>query len=85
MLSIAPGNSYIPKASGTEVDTICNQCKAVIVQDSWKMVFAKNQSEFNSLLKHMQTTVKGLGYDKVIASDQKIADNLQAAREAASK
>ncbi|WP_457943000.1 extracellular solute-binding protein [Caproiciproducens sp. LBM24188] len=80
---VAPGNAYIPEAAGSEIDTMRNQCKAIIVQDSWKMVFAKNESEFNSLLKHMQTTVKGLGYDKVLAFDQKISDKYKEAREKA--
>lgn len=80
---VAPGNAYVAEAAGSEIDTLRNQCKAIIVQDSWKMVFAKNQSEFDSLLNHMQTTVKGLDYDKVLAFDQKIADNFQKARAAA--
>lgn len=80
---VAPGNAYVPEAAGTEIDTLRNQCKAIIIQDSWKMAFAKNESEFNSLLKHMQKTVKGLGYAKVLAFDQKISDNYKDAREKA--
>ena len=80
MLAIAPGNGYVPEAAGTEIDTLRNQCKAIIIQDSWKMVFAKNDAEFNSLLGQMQTTVKGLGYDKVLAFDQKVASNVKDAR-----
>lgn len=83
--SVAPGNAYVPEAAGTEIDTMRNQCKAIIIQDSWKMVFAKNEAEFNSLLNHMQTTVKGLGYDKVLAFDQTISDKFKAARENALK
>lgn len=81
--AVAPGNAYVPEAAGSEVDTMRNQCKAIIIQDSWKMVFAKNQAEFDSLLKDMQTTVKGLGYDKVLAFDQSISDKYKAARDAA--
>ena len=85
MFAISPGNGYVPEAAGTEIDTTRNQCKAIIIQNSWKMIFAKNESEFNSLLKQIQTTVKGLGYDKVLAFDQKISDNLKAAREKAAQ
>lgn len=81
--AVAPGNAYVPEAAGSEIDTMRNQCKAIIIQDSWKMVFAKNQAEFDSLLKDMQTTVKGLGYDKVLAFDQSISDKYKAARDAA--
>ena len=80
MMAIAPGNGYVPEAAGTEIDTLRNQCKAIIIQDSWKMVFAKDEAEFNSLLNQMQTTVKGLGYDKVLAFDQKVASNVKDAR-----
>jgi multiple sugar transport system substrate-binding protein/putative aldouronate transport system substrate-binding protein len=82
---VAPGNAYVPEAAGTEIDTLRNQCKAIIIQDSWKMAFAKDESEFNSLLQHMQKTVKGLGYDKVLAFDQKISDNYKDAREKATQ
>ena len=85
MCTVAPGNAYVPEAAGTEIDTTRNQCKAIIIQDSWKMVFAKNESEFNSLLNHMQTTVKGLGYDKVLTFDQKISDKYKAARDKATQ
>ena len=85
MYVVAPGTSYIPPAAPAEVDAARTQCKAIIVQDSWKMVFAKNQAEFDKLLKHMQDTVKGLGYDTALAFDQKISDETRAAREAAVK
>ncbi len=85
MLAVAPGNAYVPAAAGTEIDTLRNQCKAIIIQDSWRMIFAKNEAGFNNLLNHMQTTVKGLGYDKVLAFDQTISDKTKAARDAAVK
>ena len=85
MLVVAAGNSYIAPASPAEIDAARTQCKAIIIQDSWQMVFAKNQAEFDKLLKHMQDTVKGLGYDDVLAFDQKISDETRAAREAAVK
>lgn len=83
MYAVAAGNAYIPQAAPAEIDAARTQCKQIIVQNSWKMVFAKNQAEFDSLLKDMQDTVKGLGYDDVLAFDQKISDETRAAREAA--
>ena len=35
------------------------------------MVFAKNEAEFNKILKDMQDTVKDLGYDQVFEVDKK--------------
>ena len=55
----------------TDISTIKEQCKQTIVADSWQMVFAKNEAEFNKILKDMQDTVKGLGYDQVFEVDKK--------------
>ncbi|MCR2021547.1 hypothetical protein NSB04_17780 [Blautia pseudococcoides] len=41
----------------------------MIKDSSWKMVFAKDEAEFKSVLKNMQDTVKGLGYDQVLELD----------------
>jgi multiple sugar transport system substrate-binding protein/putative aldouronate transport system substrate-binding protein len=49
------------------------------------MVFAADENEFNSLLKEMQDTVIGLGYDKVLAVDMQNAKDQNAARVEASK
>lgn len=77
---VAPGSSYIAPAEDTEITTLRGQCKAVIIDNSWKMVFAKNEAEFNKLLADMQKTVKGLGYDKVLAVDMKNSKDQNDAR-----
>ncbi|MBB6673248.1 extracellular solute-binding protein [Cohnella nanjingensis] len=43
------------------------QVAQVIKQYSWKMVFAKNDAEFEKLKKEMIAKAKGLGYDDVLA------------------
>ncbi len=85
MFAVAPGNSYIPAAAPTEIDTLRNQCKAIIIENSWKMVFAKDEATFNSLLAEMQNTVKGLGYDDVLKFDLEVAANIATARAEAVK
>ena len=85
MFAVAPGNSYIPAAAPTEIDTLRNQCKAIIIENSWKMVFAKDEATFNSLLTEMQNTVKGLGYDDVLKFDLDVAAKIAAARAEAVK
>ena len=70
MLTVVPGSNYAIPEYTTDISTIKEQCKQVIVQDSWQMVFAKDEDEFNSILKNMQDTVNGLGYDKVLAVDK---------------
>lgn len=85
-LMVAPGSSYITPAEDSEITTLRGQCKAIIIEYSWKMVFASSEDEFNSLLKDMQDTVKGLGYDQVLSVDMNNAKDQNAARvEAAAK
>lgn len=80
---VAPGSNFIAPSEDSEITTLRGQCKAIIVEYSWKMVFSSNENEFNSLLKEMQETVKGLGYDQVLAVDMKNAKDQNTAREAA--
>lgn len=70
-LLVLPGTNYSTPEYSTDISTIKEQCKQTIVADSWQMIFAKNEAEFNSILKDMQDTVKGLGYDQVYEVDQK--------------
>lgn len=72
-LMVAPGASYNPPEEDSATATTRNQVRTQIVNSSWKMVFASSDSEFNSLLKSMQTTVRGLGYDKLYRLDLKHA------------
>lgn len=83
MYTVAAGNSYIAEAAPAEIDTLRNQIREIIKANSWKMVYAANDAEFEALLKDMQDTVKGLGYDEVFAFDKQIAENTRKAREEA--
>ncbi|WP_455720725.1 ABC transporter substrate-binding protein [Agathobacter sp.] len=69
-LLVLPGTNYATPEYTTDISTVKEQCKQTIVQYSWQMVFASDEKEFNSLLKTMQDTVKGLGYDDVFAVDK---------------
>lgn len=84
-LLVAPGASYTAPVDSSEIQTLRNQVKAIIVQDSWKMALATSDSQFNSLLKDMQTTAKGLGYDKVLKFDMANAKAQNAARVSVAK
>lgn len=69
-LLVLPGTDYATPEYPSDIKTIKEQCKQVIVEYSWKMVFAADEAEFNSLLDEMQTTVEGLGYDQVLEIDK---------------
>ncbi|MCT9821288.1 ABC transporter substrate-binding protein [Microbacterium sp. W1N] len=79
-LTVAPGASYAAPADTSEIETLRNQVKAVIVQYSWQMVFATSDAQFESLLKEMQDTASGLGYDKVLEVDMANAKEQNDAR-----
>ena len=68
-LLVAPGASYVAPEDSSEISTLRNQAKATIIEYSWRMVFAKDEAEFDQLLKEMQETADGLGYQTVLDFD----------------
>lgn len=75
-LAVKTGTSYSVPDYTTDVAAIKEQIKQVIVQYSWQMCFADDQKAFDSLLKEMQDTVKGLGIDQVYAVDKENCEAL---------
>src|SRR5690606_1666636 len=63
---VAPGASFTAPADTSEIETLRNQVKAIIIQKSWQMSFAESDAQFESLLKELQDTAEGLGYEKVL-------------------
>lgn len=84
-LAVAPGTSYIAPEESSDITMLRSQCKTVIIDRSWKMVFAENEAEFDRLLKDMQDTVTGLGYEQVLMIDKENARDEVAARKQAVK
>ncbi|MFC5531648.1 extracellular solute-binding protein [Cohnella yongneupensis] len=56
-----------PEAYPADLEQKKGQVATVIKQYSWKMIFAKNEGEFDKLKKEMIDKAKGLGYDDVLA------------------
>ncbi|MHB8128584.1 MAG: type 2 periplasmic-binding domain-containing protein [Mobilitalea sp.] len=81
LLAVVPGIPFVGQDYTTDLSTIKEQCKQIIVQYSWQMVFAKDEAEFNSLLKEMQDTAIGLGYEQVYAVDKKNCEDRNAANQ----
>ncbi len=77
---VAPGASYTAPTDSSEIETLRNQIKAIIVQYSWKMSFAKDDAEFASLQKDLISKADGLGYDKVLKVDMANAKSQNDAR-----
>lgn len=82
-LSVSPGISYTQPEESSDITTLRNQCKTTIVDSSWQMVFASDEAEFNEILKNMQDTVKGLGYEEVLKVDMQNAKDQAAAKKQA--
>lgn len=80
LLMVAPGSDYTTPEEDSNITTVRGQCKAAVVDSSWKMIFAKDQEEFDKYLSEMQKTVKGLGYEDVLKVDMKNAKDQDAAR-----
>lgn len=72
---ICPGIIYRSSAESSEIATLRSQCSNIIVEYSWKMIFAENEEAFYALQKEMQSIAKSLGYDIVLA------DNMRNAKE----
>lgn len=79
---VAPGSDYVAPQEASDIIALRNQCKSTIVENSWKMIFAKDEAEFNTLLKQMQETAVGLGYEDVLAVDMQNAKDQDSARKA---
>ncbi|MDE6357105.1 MAG: extracellular solute-binding protein, partial [Eubacteriales bacterium] len=60
-IAIEPGSGYNSPPEGSKMTTLRGQIKSAIVENSWKMVFAKDENEFNSYLQQMRDTAYGLG------------------------
>lgn len=71
LLLVRPGSNYAVPKSSSEIQTIRDYCKQEIISDSWNMIFAKDEAEFNSLFEKMRTTVQSLGYDDVLEIDRR--------------
>lgn len=81
LLAVVPGIPFTGQDYSTDISSIKEQCKQIIVQYSWQMVFAQDEKEFNSLLKEMQDTALGLGFDQVYQLDKKNCEDRYAAIE----
>ena len=78
---VAPGASYVAPEDSSEISTLRNQVKSTIVEYSWRMVFANDEEEFNSLLAEMQDIANGLGYEQVLEVDMANAQEQNERRE----
>lgn len=68
-----PTSQTVSTNLSDDLKQILDQVGSVIKEYSWKMVFAKDEAQFNKLQEEMITKAKGLGYDKVVEENVKMA------------
>ena len=69
MIVVAPGHPGGIETESTDISTMRSQCRTIIVDYSWQMIFAENEEEFYRLLEEMQTKAVSLGYNTVYKLD----------------
>ncbi|RDU23803.1 type 2 periplasmic-binding domain-containing protein [Anaerosacchariphilus polymeriproducens] len=77
---LAPGYIYQSSDTSSEIAALRKQCSKIIVDYSWKMVFAKEEETYYQLLRECKKIVNTLGYKKVVSFDIKAAKDLYKAR-----
>ncbi len=70
LINVFPAVYFVNEDYSLDLSAVKEQCKQIIVQYSWQMVFARDEAEFDRLLKEMQDTAMGLGYEQVFEFDK---------------
>lgn len=85
MVVVSPGSGYATPSEPTDIANMRSQCREIIKDYSWKAVFAADKAEYDQIVKEMQDTVMGFGYEEVLAYDMKNGEAEKQAREAVTK
>lgn len=79
-LIVAAGCQFNMPPQANDISTIRNQCREVICNYSWQMIFAETEEDFSALLKEMQDTLDYMDYNRVLEYDMKTAFSQDIAR-----
>ncbi len=69
LIDVVPRINMSFGADSSDIKNKRSQCSELFKNTSWKMIFAKNESEFNQLWTKMRSDLEGLGWKDVIATD----------------
>ena len=69
VLLVSPNVSVSLPSDTTDISVIRNQVNAEVCADSWKMIFAKDDAEFDSMWDEMCKTLDGLGFQDLVKFD----------------
>ena len=77
-------NVNIPLGSdSTDIALVRSQCKSVVCDASWRMVFAADEAQFDQMWEDMCTQLEGFGWNDLVAFDTEKYQAVIDARKAA--
>ncbi|NQX47925.1 sugar ABC transporter substrate-binding protein [Paenibacillus tritici] len=76
MIDIVPNINTSLGSDSSEVKNKRSQISDYVKNTSWKMIFAKDQAEFDQLWTKLKSDVEGLGWNDVFAVDKERADKI---------
>ena len=85
MISVVPNININLGNDSATIKSERSQCAKQLRDVSWTMIFAKSQTEFNSLWANMKTQLKGLGWDELLKTDKARVATLAAMRKETTK
>lgn len=69
MLLPAPGMGYVSEEETNELFIIRSQCRSVITDYSWRMIFAEDEESFYRYHEEMRARLSALDYEQVYERD----------------
>lgn len=84
-LLISPNVSVARPNDTSEISVIRSQCGDALCDASWRMIFAKDDAEFDSLWDAMATDMDGYGFQELLEFDKQKWQSTVDAKVAASK
>lgn len=69
-VAVSLGTTFAASAKSNELTTTWNQVKTAIVTYSWKAIYAKNDAEFDSIVKEMTDKANSYGYADCVKFQQ---------------
>ncbi|MCL2570823.1 MAG: extracellular solute-binding protein [Defluviitaleaceae bacterium] len=83
MISAPPTVNFTRPMDSQNIREMRDAIRPVIETASWQMIFAGTEAEFYSIWLDMNAVVHALGWDYVLEHDQRVAEELFAAQQAA--
>jgi len=71
-LLISPNVCITLPSDTPDISVIRNQCEEILEDYSWRMIFAKSDSEFDAMWDQMVKEMNGLGFQKLVEFDTEI-------------